>query len=273
MPLLNGTVPVVANVAYAPACYKLTLRVPSSQPIAAGQFAHIRVDEESTWPLLRRPFSYWDARPARRGTTDVDLLYTVVGLGTDVLSRTRRGDRVGYLGPLGIGFTPVHDADRIVFAAGGVGIVPFYLFTRQLRTLGIRTPITLLFGARTKSMLWGIEDFPKLRIGVEAATEDGSRGFRGRVPDLLSKHLGRPRRKKIALYTCGPEPMLERVVTIARRRNIWCEASMEQRMGCALGACGACVTRVHANDRTGWRYSRICIEGPTYNAERLVLQT
>lgn len=269
--MLNGSAVVVANISYAPFCYKITLRVPSTEPIAAGQFAHIQIDSSSI--LLRRPFSYWDARPAGRGKTDVDLLYTVVGTGTELLARQRRGKRLGYLGPLGIGFAPPHDdVERLLFVAGGVGIVPFYLFTKQLRASEIDLPIQLLFGARTSGMLWGIDDFTPLNIEVNPITEDGSRGFRGRVTDLLEETLARVKGRRVALYACGPEPMLDRVALIARRKKIRCEVSLEKRMGCALGACGACVTKVYTDDRRDWRYSRICIEGPTYAVDRLYLE-
>jgi dihydroorotate dehydrogenase electron transfer subunit len=66
--------------------------------------------------------------------------------------------------------------------------------------------------------------------------------------------------------------MMDAVVRIARREGLPCEVSMEKRMGCGLGACGACVTPVRTDDGADWRYSRICIEGPTYDACRLVLE-
>ena len=52
----------------------------------------------------------------------------------------------------------------------------------------------------------------------------------------------------------------------------WVRQSMERHMGCALGACGACVTRVLSDDGKDWRYSRICMEGPTYDEKCLVLE-
>ena len=63
-------------------------------------------------------------------------------------SGVKPGDRVGYLGPLGIGFTP-KPAKTWVFVAGGVGIVPFYIFARQARERGLSPRMILLFGGRT----------------------------------------------------------------------------------------------------------------------------
>ncbi len=264
-----GEARVVRQKRYAPNCWKMTLAVPSAEPVAAGQFCHVQT-EFDTDPLLRRPFSYWDVRPAGRGRSHADLLYTVVGRGTELLARKRPRERVGYMGPLGVGLTP-SPAGTWVFVAGGVGIVPFYHFARQARESGLDPRLVLLFGGRTAAMLYGIDDFPPLGVEVRAATEDGSRGLRGRVTDLLEESLPGLDRSGVRIYTCGPERMMEEVVRIARREGLPCEVSMEKRMGCALGACGACVTRVVSDDGADWRYSRICIEGPTYDAARLVL--
>lgn len=266
MPIRNGEASVVRQERYSPNCWKMTLAVPDADPVDAGQFCHIQA-EFAPDPLLRRPFSYWDARDGGR---EIDLLYTVVGRGTALLERKRPGDRVGYLGPLGIGFTP-KPAKTWVFVAGGVGIVPFYLFAKQARERGLSPRMILLFGGRTRSMLYGIDDFPALGVEPLAVTEDGSRGLKGLVTRLLEERLPALDRKDVQLYTCGPERMMDAVVRIARREDLPCEVSMEKRMGCALGACGACVTKVASDDGAGWRYSRICIEGPTYDACRLVL--
>lgn len=268
--LWNGEATVLGQVRYAPNCWKITLEVPRREAIDAGQFCHILTDGALD-PLLRRPFSYWDAVPDGKGGTRVDLLYTVVGRGTELLSRRRPGERVGYLGPLGIGLTPAAEG-TCVFVAGGVGIVPFYLFSRQLAAGGRPPRRILLFGGRTRDMLYGIDDFPALGVETHAATEDGSYGLRGRVTDLLEAWLPKLDREGLRIYACGPERMMEAVVRIARREGLPCEVSLEKRMGCALGACGACVTRVASEDGEGWRYSRICIEGPTYDAARLVLE-
>jgi dihydroorotate dehydrogenase electron transfer subunit len=266
----NGEARVVRQTRYSPGCWKVTLAVPSAEPIAAGQFCHVLTDF-ATDPLLRRPFSYWDVTSGAGGATHVDLLYTVVGRGTDLLARKKPRSRVGYLGPLGIGFTP-KPVETVVYVAGGVGIVPFYIFTKQLFAGGFKPRVILLFGGRTASMLYGIDDFPALGVEVHAATEDGSRGRKGLVTALLEDWLPRLGRSSLQLYTCGPERMMDAVVRIARREGLPCEVSMEKRMGCALGACGACVTRVLADDGCDWRYSRICIEGPTYDAARLVIE-
>lgn len=271
MPLWNGDAQVVRQERCG-ASWKITLDVPNRDAVEAGQFCHILVEPGRTDPLLRRPFSYWDVRPNGETSTHVDLLYTVVGKGTRLLETKRPGDVVGYLGPVGIGFTPKPAAKTWVFVAGGVGIVPFYALAKQARARGVNPRMLLLFGGRTQSMLYGIDDFPGVGVEAVAATEDGSRGTKGLVTKLLEERLKELDPKEVQVYTCGPDRMMSAVMKIALKAGLPCEASMERHMGCALGACGACVTKVVDDSPEGWRYSRICVEGPTYDACRLVLE-
>jgi dihydroorotate dehydrogenase electron transfer subunit len=266
----SGPAYVVAQERIAPNCLRMRLAAPVAGPVAAGTFAHILCDEEATDPLLRRPFTFWDVQPQKEAWTNLDIVYTVVGKGTEILARKKPLDTVGFLGPVGIGFTPNRERDLYVFVAGGVGIVPFFHFARQIRESGNPARILLLFGARNQSMLYGIDDFSEWKVETLAATDDGSRGRKGLVTDLLAETLRKLDRSRVMLYTCGPDRMMDGVVRIARKHGLPCEVSMERRMGCALGACGACVTKVR--DGGGWRYSRICWEGPAYDADRLVLE-
>jgi dihydroorotate dehydrogenase electron transfer subunit len=237
----------------APDGFRMRLEVPDAQRYGAGQFLHVRVDESACQPLLRRPFSTWDA-----GEGWVDVLYAVKGQGTKLLAAKRAGDRVGVLGPLGNRLTPPDG--RAVFVAGGVGIVPFLMLARG------SPGATLLFGARGAPYLYGLPQLRRLPIEIHVATDDGSAGFHGKVTELFERRIERGAR----VYGCGPDPMLRALARIVRREGLWCEMSLETRMGCALGACRACVTPVR--DDGGWRYSRVCCEGPNYNVEELVLE-
>jgi dihydroorotate dehydrogenase electron transfer subunit len=265
----NGEAKILRQERLAPNCLRMTLEVPRKEPVAAGQFCHIRAGRMHD-PLLRRPFSYWDVTHPRRGVTHATLVYAVVGKATEILEEMPPGSRVGYLGPLGNGFDP-SPARTLIFVAGGVGIVPFYHLARQALSRKPKPRILLLFGGRTETHLYGIGDFAPLGVRVRAATEDGSRGVKGLVTDLLERELPGLDREGLRLCVCGPDRMTEAVVRIARREGLPCEVSLERRMGCALGACGACVARVTEDGGAGWRYSRACCEGPVYDASRLVL--
>lgn len=260
-PIRNVDARIVRKVRYGEDGWKMTLRFPGRFGTIPGQFVHVRV-VESDWPLLRRPFSVWDERRAPGGT-ELDIMFNIVGVGTRELERRRVGEGVRVLGPLGTWFTPNADAHTYVFVAGGVGIVPFYVFLQRHKP---RQRVVLLFGGRRAGRLYGINDFKKLGIETHAATDDGSAGHRGLVTELLPPFL----KSGHQVYVCGPEKMMDRTIQMARAAAVPCQASLEKRMGCALGACGACVTKVH--DGGDWRYSRICIEGPCYDAARLVVE-
>jgi dihydroorotate dehydrogenase electron transfer subunit len=95
----------------------------------------------------------------------------------------------------------------------------------------------------------------------ESAARNQEPGTGNRKPET-----GNP----VQLYACGPEPMLDAVTRFARARNLPAQLSLDRRMGCGLGACGACVCKVQAAQAPdGWDYIRICRDGPVVDAARL----
>jgi dihydroorotate dehydrogenase electron transfer subunit len=248
---------IIESERVAPEAVRLRLEMADGKTYRAGQFVHLRVDEAAYYPLLRRPFSTWDT-----GEGWIDVLYAIKGKGTQLLAQKGPGETIGMLGPLGNSFSMPPKGKRITFVAGGVGIVPFYIFAKQILAQEPKADITLLFGARGRDYLFGLEQLQQLPQKIEIATEDGSVGHKGYVTDLL--------KDPDVVYGCGPDPMLKALARIVTRKKIWCEMSLETHMGCALGACRACVTPVKTSD--GWRYSRVCCEGPNYNVEDLVLE-
>jgi dihydroorotate dehydrogenase electron transfer subunit len=55
----------------------------------------------------------------------------------------------------------------------------------------------------------------------------------------------------------------------AAARRIHCEVSMETPMACGIGICFTCVARICDQDGD-WDYRRTCIEGPVFDATRVV---
>lgn len=272
-PIRNVDARVVRKIRCGEDGWRMTLRFGGRFGAIPGQFVHVRVAEADR-PLLRRPFSVWNERRAGKGT-ELDILFNVVGVGTRELERRKVGDRVRVMGPLGTGFVENPRAHTYVFVAGGVGIVPFYMFKKRLAA---SRRVVLLFGGRRAGRLYGIRDFRRLGVEVHAATDDGSAGRHGLVTELLPPFLTPGHQ----IYVCGPEAMANRAILMAREAGVPCQASLEKHMGCALGACGACVTKVRdlpaeagKSAKAGdddWRWSRICIEGPCYDAAQLVVE-
>lgn len=251
----------------------LELAVPKSfGPVVPGQFLHIRV-EESCDPFLRRPLSIHDVEIRKRGKTEktiVKVLYEIVGKGTALLSEKRALTCLDILGPRGTGFDvkKISCADVVYIVAGGMGVAPLYFLAKTLRSIPgkKRGPkIVVLIGGRNKEHVMRDREFRDLGCEVYPATEDGSLGLKGRVTELLLEKLktDKPGMKKI-ICACGPRPMLAVISDIARKASVLAYVSMEEFMGCGVGACLGCVIR------TTFGYKRICHDGPVFESSEVI---
>ncbi|MCO7128119.1 dihydroorotate dehydrogenase electron transfer subunit [Sporolactobacillus shoreicorticis] len=225
-----------------------------------GQFVHIRVGggSQSVAPLLRRPISISSADPSKKTMT---LIYRSGGLGTGLLSETGIGEKVDVLGPLGHGFpveaTPLQGKALVI--GGGVGIPPLYGLSQELNARGIQ--VTHVLGFRSAKDVFYQMAFEKAGRTI-IMTEDGTDGRRGRVTDVLDSV------DFDVAYACGPIPMLKALEHAITEKPLF--VSLEQRMGCGIGACMACVTRAtDANDAKGYR--RVCCDGPVFKAGEVEL--
>jgi dihydroorotate dehydrogenase electron transfer subunit len=261
--------------------FLLSIRSPSqASATRPGQFAMLRLLGRSD-VLLRRPMSIYDLKTASngderahslRGPEILQLLYKVVGHGTQLMTELKAGDRVGLLGPLGHGFFEeeyldrTRDVDAVLHVAGGIGIAALLLPAKELAARNIQQ--RLFFGGRTQADLVGLEDFARLTGHPILATEDGTRGSRGYVSQPLQQYLNENRAKRFLLMACGPWAMLQAVVELAERYEHSCLVSMENRMGCGLGVCLGCC--IHVQGEGHGTYQRVCTEGPVFWAERVV---
>lgn len=228
-----------------------------------GQFVHVRI-EQGLDPLLRRPFAICRAVPS---TGIVQVLYEVVGRGTDLLSRKLPGDLVDLLGPLGRGYAISEERCRSLLVAGGRGIASLVLLAERL-LLRKESPIVLI-GAPSRERLFFADHLRDLGAEVRTATEDGSEGYVGLVTDLLETCLGTS--EKIEIFACGPEGMLKGVAALSMDRNIPCQLSLEARMPCGLGSCQGCVVEVRpCPGEEAPQYRRVCMDGPVFDAREVV---
>jgi dihydroorotate dehydrogenase electron transfer subunit len=278
---------VVENRAITGGHFLLSLDSPRQARAARpGQFAMVRLLGRSD-VLLRRPMSIYDVKPASSGAASargsglqrssrppavIQLLYKIVGRGTRLMADLKPGDRVGLLAPLGHGFFEeeyldrVKAVDEVLHVAGGIGIAALLMPARQLAQAGVRQQ--LFFGGRTRWDLVGVGDFRPYVSAVTLATEDGSKGHQGYVTRPLEEYLARKRNKKFLLMVCGPWAMLSAAVELAGKYRHPCLVSMENRMGCGLGVCLGCSTRVEGTGHEA--YQRVCTEGPVFWAEKVI---
>ena len=234
------------------------------QDAIPGQFVMIRLVGRTS-PLLRRPFSIHDLIMEGGRVTGFDILYKIIGTGTEALSTSRAGDRVDVLGPLGRGFSTRGDFRRVHMVAGGIGVAPLVFLANHLMRQGLSgSQITLFIGGRSCGDLLCLEIFERLGIQVTVTTDDGSAGSQCLVTQPLAKTLRQ--QKPEVLFACGPMPMLREVVAISRKDGIPCQVSIETMMACGMGAClGCAVEKRDAKEE----YLHACMDGPVFEAGRI----
>ena len=239
--------------------YRLLLSAPEvARSAVPGSFVMLRVTDGLD-PLLARPFGISSVIANR----SIEIFYRVIGKGTSLLTRVARGSSLLLLGPLGNGF-PKLARGRHILIAGGSGFPPLLFLSERL---GARAEAHLLFGSRGRSCLLPEEAIRRFRQNgtrVHIATEDGSRGRRGLVTDLLQQSLLSGIAKGTVLYACGPRPMLAAVARFAEERSLPCYVSMEERMACGLGVCMGCSVGMR-----GGGFRRVCKEGPVFEAGQI----
>jgi dihydroorotate dehydrogenase electron transfer subunit len=252
---------VLAHEEIADNIFKLKLEGKMVQTITEpGQFVHIRVGggSRSIAPLLRRPISISSADPS---TETMTLIYRSGGLGTELLSETAVGKTVDVLGALGHGFpvdaTP--SKGKALVIGGGVGVPPLYGLSQALNARGVQ--VTHVLGFRSAKDVFYQAEFDKMGRTI-VMTEDGTGGKQGRVTDVLESV------DFDVAYACGPIPMLRALEQAITEKPLF--VSLEQRMGCGIGACMACVTHTtDPNDAKGYR--RVCCDGPVFKAREVEL--
>lgn len=244
--------------------FVLSLRCPAvaseSQP---GQFVMIEATAAID-PLLRRPMAVYGIRREGGEPVGITILIERTGRGTRLLAEARAGDRARLLGPLGKPLVPAAGGVEHLLVMGGVGSAPFPLLAERLVAQGCRA--RAFIGGRSQQNLLCVQDFAELGVPATVATEDGTAGHHGLVTEPLLAYLDAA--ESVALYSCGPTPMMHAVDRIARERGLPHQVSLEAPMACGIGVCLSCVVRVRVGD--DWAYQRICREGPVFDASTLI---
>ena len=247
----------------------------------AGQFVHVRTGDLSGF-VLRRPFSINTADVA---TGTISIHFRTIGRGTEWFTHLRPGDTIDMLGPLGRPFEVDPRSQHLLLIAGGLGMAG----VRSLADEAIRDgrQVTLLFGAASARDVYPTSLLPD-EVEYVIATDDGSVGHHGYVTDLLPTYEAWADQA----FACGPEPMLHALARLAAtrssrmgvaklgrkrgagkaiqagspnaRRRAFLQVSMEQRMGCAVGACLGCVVMA-----TSGIPQRVCREGPVFASDEI----
>jgi dihydroorotate dehydrogenase electron transfer subunit len=228
-----------------------------SEISAPGQFVHIRVS--NGWdPLLRRPISISSFDKTQKKLT---MIYRKEGKGTSMLAEMVSGMPIDILGPLGNGFPvdEVSSGETALLVGGGIGVPPLYELSNQLIEKGVK--VIHVLGFQTAEAVFYEKEF-QINGETYVTTVDGSYGRNGFVTDVI-KDL-----QFDCLYTCGPTPMLKAIEQSYPNKKVF--LSLEERMGCGVGACFACVCK-RADDPAGVSYKKVCSDGPVFRAGEVLI--
>ncbi len=256
-------VDIVRTELIARGVVRITLSAPEIAAAARpGQFIMVGIGDNKD-PLLRRPFSIHHA--SSEGL--LQILFKVVGRGTELLSLCRVGEQLSLLGPLGNGFS-LGDPGKACLVGGGMGIAPLYFLAyRFIQQASFSTVPGLMpkviLGARNREELEPlVSDFQNLGLEVLAATDDGSLGHHGLVTDVLRKlNLG----SEYEVYTCGPRPMMAAIHHYCQKESMACQVSVETAMACGMGACLGCAVPMKEGG-----YKHACSDGPVFASRELL---
>lgn len=227
-----------------------------------GQFVMARM-ENSDDPFLSRPFSIYSVHSSGDDTF-VEILYRVVGKGTQAFSRLREGDVLKMLGPLGRGFDVPLTCRKIVLIAGGVGVAPLSFLAERCKKDISGAEIICYMGAGSLEALVGLDRIEGICSVVKISTDDGSRGHAGTVTELFERDMKLYSDKDSRIYSCGPGPMFRSLRELLKDRPALCQVSLEERMACGIGACLGCVVKTRSGDADGGLV-RVCKEGPVFD--------
>ena len=230
--------------------YILTVK---SQPLCElarqGQFLHVLCGEKT----LRRPISIHNVEG-----DEITMIYEVKGDGTQWLSQRKPGDVLDILGPLGHGFPEIQG--NILVVGGGIGVPPMYYTAKCAQT----ADAVLGFRSKEKAIL--TEDFSKLCRHVMLMSDDGTLGEKGFVAQGVAKML--EQHEYAAVFACGPKIMLKTTFDACKAKGVPCYVSMEERMGCGIGACLVCAVKLL---RDGEQImGHVCKDGPVFKGEEVV---
>ena len=214
-----------------------------------GQFVQIQLPGF----YLRRPISINDWVCGENGT--LDLIYKVVGHGTEAMKLLPDGTELDLLIGLGNGYNIDGNEQKPLLIGGGVGVPPLYALCKALIAQGKKPAVVL--GFNTASEVFWKDEFEALGVPVTVTTADGSMGVKGFVTNAMDGDFD-------YVYTCGPEPMFKAVYKVLDEKGLSGQFSFEERMACGFGVCMGC------SCKTKYGNKRICKDGPVLVKEEII---
>ncbi len=255
MKYTQGKYLILSKKTLAKEIYDLTIFCPDvAEAAVAGQFVNVKVDGF----MLRRPISICSI-DKNKGT--LRIIFEVRGEGTKVMSQLAEGAMIDIVAPLGGRGFEMDGHETAVIIGGGIGNPPMLAVAENFGKNA-----TVISGYRNASAVILQEDFAATGAETILCTDDGSAGRKGFVTDALKEVLAS--KKPDVIYACGPNVMLRRIIEIAKENGVKCQVSLEERMGCGVGACLVCACRTIRDGNE--YYAHVCKDGPVFNAEEVL---
>lgn len=265
------TVRITSREELAPGYYVVGLDSPHlARESRPGQFVMLRIPGGNL--LWGRAYSIFHTD----GKKSAFVLFKVIGRGTKLLAEKKAGDRVEVVGPLGNQFTPPEKEELTFLVGGGIGLPPLYFYAKTHKASTSR--MRVMIGARNQENVILEKEFKELGCLVEVSTDDGSKGVKGLVSELLENSIRNnfKMKNRLRVYSCGPNAMLKAMGKIGVKEGIRTELSLEEAMACGLGVCLGCVVKTRctpeqaAELKRDHTYTRLCCDGPVIEAGRLI---
>lgn len=247
---------IIENKEIGTGNYLLKVKIDDTMIIPkAGQFYLLKCKNEIR--ILKRPISLHFVNENEK---ILEFVYRVTGEGTKEMSFYNEGETINIQGPLGTGFDIKPKNKKAVIIGGGIGLAPLKQLIYDLKN---ENEVIFIAGGRDKEALEILENFDLDGVKLMVCSDDGSRGKKALVTELLKELL--EKEKADIIYTCGPHIMMEKVAEIAHENNIRCEVSMEERMACGVKACVGC------SIKTTIGMKKVCYDGPVFDSRILAV--
>jgi ferredoxin--NADP+ reductase len=245
---------IISKKELAPKIKRVEIHAPDiADKAQPGQFVILRVNKVGE----RIPLTLvdWDKE---KGT--ITLIFLEVGVSTEKLGALEAGDFIlDIAGPLG-NPTEIKHYGTVCVVGGGVGTASAFPIARAFKQAGNK--VVSIIGARTASLLILEEDMKKVSDEVYISTDDGTKGYKGFVSDvvkmLIDKGYAFDR-----VYAIGPTVMMRAVANTTKPYNIRTIVSLNPIMVDGMGMCGACRVTVAGKTRFA------CVEGPEFDAHEV----
>lgn len=190
-------------------------------------------------------------------------------LGTEILAEKKIGELIDIIGPLGYGTFKYENYENIAILGGGIGVFPLYELAKECRGpcldpgANMRPYINTYLGFKNIDAVMLENEFKEVSDNLIVTTDDGSYGIHGFAINVLREDI---EKKNIdSIFACGPLVMLKAVQSLAKEKNIPCQISLEERMGCGFGVCLGCAVK----PSDGTYFLHVCKEGPVFDATRV----